>query len=47
MKKTKSVRVVQHSRRLLRGWRANCNIKLLLYYSNSKCVISEIEDASR
>jgi hypothetical protein len=31
MKNTKSVRVVQHSRILLRGWRANCNIKLLLY----------------
>jgi hypothetical protein len=34
MKRTTSVRVVQHSRTLLRGWRANCNIKLLLYYSN-------------
>ncbi len=37
MKKTRSVRVVQHSRTLLRGWRANCEIKLLLYYSNSNC----------
>ncbi len=36
-KKTKSVRVVQHSRTLLRGWWANSNIKLLLYYSNSNC----------
>jgi hypothetical protein len=32
MKRAKSVRVVQHSRTLLRGWRANCIIKLLLCY---------------
>ncbi len=37
MKKTKSVRVVQHNRALLRGWRANSNIKLLLYNLNSNC----------
>ncbi len=37
MKKTKSVRVAQHSRTLLRGWRANYIIKLVLYYSNSNC----------
>jgi hypothetical protein len=48
MKRTKSVRVVQHSRTLLRGWRANCDIKLLLYYSNPNCPdISEIEDVLR
>ncbi len=48
MKRTKSVRVVQHSRTLQRGWRTNCNIKLLLYYSNPNCPhISEIEDVSR
>jgi hypothetical protein len=48
MRRMKSVRVVQHSRTLLRGWRANCNIKLLLYYSNPNCPdISEIEDVSR
>jgi hypothetical protein len=48
MKRTKSVQVVQHSRTLLRGWRANCNIKLLLYYSNPHCPdISEIIDVSR
>ncbi len=48
MRRTKSVRVVQHSRTLLRGRRANCNIKLLLYYSNPNCPhISEIEDVSR
>jgi hypothetical protein len=45
MKRTKSVRVVQHSRTLLRGWRANCDIKLLFYYSNPNCPdISEIDD---
>ncbi len=33
---------------LLRGWRANCNIKLLLYYLNPNCLdMSEIEDVSR
>jgi hypothetical protein len=48
MRRTKSVRVVQHSRTLLRGWRLNCNIKLLLYYLNPNCPdISEIEDTSR
>jgi hypothetical protein len=48
MKRAKSVRVVQHSRALLRGWRANCDIKHLLYYSNPHCSdISEIEDVSR
>jgi hypothetical protein len=48
MRRTKSVRVVQHNRRLLREWRANCDIKLLLYYSNPNCPdISEIEDVLR
>jgi hypothetical protein len=48
MRRTKSVRVVQHSRMLLRGWRVNCDIKLLLYYSNQNCLdISEIEDVPR
>ncbi len=48
MRTTKSVRVVQHSKTLLWGWRANYDIKLLLYYSNLNCPdISEIEDASR
>jgi hypothetical protein len=47
MRITKSVKVVQHSRMLLRGWRVNCDIKLLLYYSNPNCPdISEIEDVS-
>jgi hypothetical protein len=49
MQRTTSVRVgVQHSRTLLKGWRANCNIKLLLYYLNpNRPDISEIEDVSR
>jgi hypothetical protein len=48
MKRTKSVRVVQHSRTLLRGLRANCDIKLLLYYLNpNRPDISEVEDVSR
>jgi hypothetical protein len=48
MKRAKSVRLVQHSRTLLKGWRANSNIKLLLYYLNPNCPdISEIEDVSR
>ncbi len=45
MKRTGSKRVVQHSRTLLRSWRANCDIKLLIYYSDPSCPdISEIED---
>ncbi len=42
---TELVRVVQHSRILLRRWRANSDIKLLLYYSDPSCPdISKIED---
>jgi hypothetical protein len=45
---TELVRVVQHSRILLRSWRANSDIKLLLYYSDPSCPdISEIEDVCR
>jgi hypothetical protein len=48
MRRTQLVHLVQHSRSLLRGWRANCDIKLLLYYSNPSCQdISEIEDVYR
>ena len=48
MRRTQSVRFVQHSRSLLQGQRANCDIKLLLYYSNPNCPdISEIEDVCR
>ena len=48
MKRTFSKRVVQHSRTLLRSWRANCDIKLLIYYSDPRCPdISEIEDVCR
>ena len=45
MKRTHSKRAVQHSRTLLKGWRANCDIKLLLYFSNPNMPdIGEIED---
>jgi hypothetical protein len=36
MKRTKSVKVVQHSKTLQRGWRADCDIKLLLYYTSDR-----------
>ncbi len=45
---TESVRVVQRSIILLRSWRANRDIKLLLYYSDPSCPdISKIEDVCR
>ncbi len=48
MRRTQSAHLVQHSRSLLQGWRANCDIKLMLYYSNPNCPdISEIEDVCR
>ena len=48
IKRTHSKRVVQYSRTLLRGWRANCDIKLLLYVSNPNLPdIGEIEDVCK
>ena len=48
MKRTHSKRVVQHSKTLLKGWRANCDIKLLLYFSNPSFPdIGEIEDVCK
>ena len=45
MKRTHSKRAVQHSRMLLQGWQANCDIKLLLYFSDPNLPdIGEIED---
>ena len=45
MKRMHSKQAVQHSRTLLKGWRANCDIKLLLYFSNPNMPdIGEIED---
>ena len=45
MKRTHSKRAVQHSRTLLQGWRANCDVKLLLYFSDPNLPdIGEIED---
>jgi hypothetical protein len=44
MRRTHSVCFVQHSKSLLKAWRANCDIKFLLYYSNpSHLDIREIE----
>jgi hypothetical protein len=48
MRRTQSVHLVQHSRYLLKGWRANCDIKLLLHYSNpSRPDVREIENVCR
>lgn len=48
MKRTKSNRVVQHSKTLLKSWRANCDVKLLLYYSDPRYPdIGEIEDVCK
>ena len=45
MKRTHSKQAVQHSRTLLKGWCANCDIKLLVYFSNPNMPdIGEIED---
>jgi hypothetical protein len=45
MKRMHSLRAVQHSRTLLKGWRANCDVKLLLYFSNPNFPdIGEIEE---
>lgn len=44
MVRTKSRRVVQHSKTLLQGWRANCDIQLLIYRSHpNKPDLKEIE----
>jgi hypothetical protein len=37
MRRTHSVSLVQHSRYLLKAWRANCDVKLLLYFTNPTC----------
>ncbi len=48
MRRTHSVHLVQHSKSLLKAWRANCDIKLHLYYSNpSHPDIHEIEDVCK
>jgi hypothetical protein len=44
MKKTKSVRVVQHSRTLLRGWRPNSTSSFYYIIQIQIVLISEIED---
>ena len=41
-------RVVEHSRTLSESWRTNCDIKLLLYFSNPNFPdIGEIEDVCK
>jgi hypothetical protein len=48
MRRTKSVRLVQHSKFILKAWRANCDVKLLLYFSDPTSPdLSEIEDVCR
>jgi hypothetical protein len=48
MRRTHSLCLVQHSKSLLKAWRANCHIKLLLHYSNpSHPDICEIEDVCK
>ena len=48
MKRTKSRRLTQHSGTLLQAWRGNCDIKLLLYFSDPDFPdIGEIEEVCR
>lgn len=48
MKRKHSSRVVQHSRILLKFWRANCDIKLILYDTDPACPdIHEIDNVVR
>ena len=48
MMRTWSKRVVQHSQTLLKAWRANCDNKLLLYFSNPSFPdTGEIEDVCK
>ena len=48
MRRTRSVRLVQHSRTLLQGWWANSDIKLLLYFTDPhRPDINEIDEICR
>jgi hypothetical protein len=48
MRRTHLVHLVQHSKYLLKAWRANCDVKLLFYFSNPTCPdLCEIEDVCR
>jgi hypothetical protein len=48
MRRTHLVHLVQHSKYLLKAWRANCDVKLLLYFTNPTCPdFREIEDVCR
>jgi hypothetical protein len=46
--RTKSRKVVQHSKTLLQGWRGNCDVQLLIYRSHpDKPDITEIENVCK
>lgn len=48
LKRTKSRKVVQHSKTLLVGWRGNCDVQLLIYRSHpDKPDITEIENVCK
>jgi hypothetical protein len=48
MRRTHSVHLVQHSKYFLKAWKANCDVKLLLYFSDPTCPdLCEIEDVCR
>jgi hypothetical protein len=48
MRRTHLVCLVQHSKYLIKAWRANCDAKLLLYFTNPTCPdLREIEDVCR
>ncbi len=48
LKRTKLCHVVQHSRAFLEIWRANCDVKLLIYESDPHCPnINEIDNVIR
>ena len=48
MKRSLSKQVVQHSQTLLKSWGANCDVKLLLCWSDPNCPdIGKIEDVCK
>jgi hypothetical protein len=48
MRRTHLVHLVQHSKYILKAWRADCDVKLLLYFTNPTCPdLREIEDVCR
>jgi len=48
LRRTKSRRILQHSKSLLETWRANCDVKILIYESDPNCPdINEIDNVIR